>query len=412
MHDEHDEDLEFWSRVDGHRPARAARPPRPTRTPAARSPQPRRTPPASARPSRAPHHTGSQPAVRTRVHHDDTGPITRPPSLTGAIPVIGQRVREAGSQVDPMMRRIGALAVVVALAVPVALALRSGGEADATAPADLPRYSAAATTAALASSVAPVEPAAGTQAAPAAQADARSPWADVDVDALPPAVPKHPEASAAPETSAVAATTTTKAAPAAKPATAAATTKTVVNVNACSKKYSVRAGDAWTLIASRVGVTTKALLQVNNATTATMLYPGRSICLPAGAKVVTTATKPSGSTSNTTTKPAASKPPTTVAPAPRPANTYSRAQVEAIIRSVWPDQLEDEALRIATRESNLNPTVRNYCCYGLFQIYYSVHKTWLASIGVDSASDLYDPKVNAYAAYMLYLRSGSFRPWQ
>ena len=95
----------------------------------------------------------------------------------------------------------------------------------------------------------------------------------------------------------------------------------------------------------------------------------------------------------------------------RPKNTYSRAEVEAIIREVWPDDLEDEAVRIATRESNLIPTVRNYCCYGLFQIYYSVHRTWLAQMGVTSASQLYDPRVSATAAYALYQRSGSWAPW-
>ena len=50
-----------------------------------------------------------------------------------------------------------------------------------------------------------------------------------------------------------------------------------------------------------------------------------------------------------------------------------------IIRDVWPDDLEEEAIRIATRESNLIPTVKNYCCYGLFQIYYNAHRTWLAT---------------------------------
>ena len=99
---------------------------------------------------------------------------------------------------------------------------------------------------------------------------------------------------------------------------------------------------------------------------------------------------------------------TTEAPPP---NTYTRAEVEAIIREVWPDDLEDEAVRIATRESNLIPTVRNYCCYGLFQLYYSVHKTWMAQMGITSASQLYDPRVNATAAYALYQRSGSWAPW-
>jgi hypothetical protein len=54
--------------------------------------------------------------------------------------------------------------------------------------------------------------------------------------------------------------------------------------------------------------------------------------------------------------------------------------------------------------------VRNSCCYGLFQIYYSAHKTWLASIGVTSAAQLYDPRVNASAALALYNTSG-WAPW-
>jgi len=83
-----------------------------------------------------------------------------------------------------------------------------------------------------------------------------------------------------------------------------------------------------------------------------------------------------------------------------------------IIREVWPDELEDEAIRIATRESNLIPTVRNFCCFGLFQVYYSVHKGWLSAMGVTSAEMLYDPRVNARAAYALYQRAGGWGPWK
>ena len=85
--------------------------------------------------------------------------------------------------------------------------------------------------------------------------------------------------------------------------------------------------------------------------------------------------------------------------------------MEAIIREVWPDDLEDEAVRIATRESNLNPTVRTYCCFGLFLIYWSVHRGWLSGLGVSAPSQLYDPRVNATAAYTLYQRSGGWGPW-
>lgn len=96
-------------------------------------------------------------------------------------------------------------------------------------------------------------------------------------------------------------------------------------------------------------------------------------------------------------------------PALHPSGPGSES-VEAIIRDVWPDDLEDWAVRIATRESRLVPTVRNYCCYGLFQIYYSVHRGWLSNYGVNSPSDLYDPRVNATVALALYQQTGP-SPW-
>jgi len=111
-----------------------------------------------------------------------------------------------------------------------------------------------------------------------------------------------------------------------------------------------------------------------------------------------------------TTAPAPTAPPTTEAAAP-PANTYSKADVEAIIRSVFPADEADEAVRVATRESNLVPTVRNWCCYGLFQIYFKMNKKTLATIGVTSAEQLYDPMVNTQAAYLLFQRSG-WAPWR
>jgi hypothetical protein len=94
-----------------------------------------------------------------------------------------------------------------------------------------------------------------------------------------------------------------------------------------------------------------------------------------------------------------------------PARTYTAAEVEAIIRDVWPDDLEDEALRIARRESNLQPTARNACCYGLFQIYFTVHRGWLSALGITSAEQLFDPHKAATAGYALYQRSGGWAPW-
>ena len=155
--------------------------------------------------------------------------------------------------------------------------------------------------------------------------------------------------------------------------------------------YTVVKGDGWLAIAKKVGATSKALLAANNATTSTALFPGRSVCRPAGA--TSGASTAAGTTATVAVR------------------AYSAAENEAIIRSIWPDDLEEEALRIARRESNLKNNAKNSCCYGLFQINWSAHKSWLAGIGVTSASQLLDPNVNTTAAYTLYQRSGSFRPW-
>ncbi len=173
-------------------------------------------------------------------------------------------------------------------------------------------------------------------------------------------------------------------------AAAGSTKPTTPSASCANGTYKVVRGDGWLAIAKKVGVTIKALLAANNATTSTMLFAGRSICLPAGAGSSNTA----GSTPTTAT-----------------VRAYSAAENEAIIRAAWPDELEEEALRIARRESNLKNNAKNSCCYGLFQINFNPHKSWLAGIGVTSASQLLDPTINAAAAYTLYQRSGSFRPW-
>ena len=82
-----------------------------------------------------------------------------------------------------------------------------------------------------------------------------------------------------------------------------------------------------------------------------------------------------------------------------------------IIRDVWPDELEEKAIDIAWRESNHRPEVYNgWCCYGVFQMYYSVHQGWLAELGINSSSDLYDAEANVRAAYTLYQRAGGWGP--
>ena len=68
--------------------------------------------------------------------------------------------------------------------------------------------------------------------------------------------------------------------------------------SACSgATYSVVSGDSWSLIASHVKVKMAALVSANAATTATVIHPGQTLCLPpdaaAGAATTTTAPTPS-----------------------------------------------------------------------------------------------------------------------
>lgn len=86
--------------------------------------------------------------------------------------------------------------------------------------------------------------------------------------------------------------------------------------------------------------------------------------------------------------------------------------IQDIIREAWPDELEDRALAIAWRESRYIPTAHNSCCHGLFQIYWSIHKVWLATQGVTSLDQLYDPVTNTRMAYQIYLRNGGWGPWE
>jgi hypothetical protein len=199
----------------------------------------------------------------------------------------------------------------------------------------------------------------------------------------------------------------------------------------CANPYEAAPGDYWLRIAEAAEIDLDALLELNGATADTPLYPGSIVCLPIGVTgptpttaapstaapttapattaVVTTtpvSTEPATTAATTAPPPATTEAPTTVAPAPP-----APAEIEQIIRDVWPDDLEEQALRIASRESDFNPRAQNFCCSGLFQIYYDVHAGWLADIGVHSVEDLYDPHLNAAAAYALYQRSGGWGPW-
>ena len=84
-----------------------------------------------------------------------------------------------------------------------------------------------------------------------------------------------------------------------------------------------------------------------------------------------------------------------------------------MIRDIWPDDLEDQALRIAWRESNYRPDVTSSsgCCVGVFQLNWDSHQGWMAALGITSRSQLFDARTNIEAAYALYQRSGGWGPW-
>jgi len=97
-------------------------------------------------------------------------------------------------------------------------------------------------------------------------------------------------------------------------------------------------------------------------------------------------------------------------PGPAPTPAGGGPDPESIIREIWPDDVENEAVRIATRESRLQPDARNACCYGLFQIHYRAHRAWLTQYGVTGPADLLDARTNATVALALYEQAG-WGPW-
>ena len=102
-------------------------------------------------------------------------------------------------------------------------------------------------------------------------------------------------------------------------------------------------------------------------------------------------------------------PPTTAPPPPPPPRSWGESEVVAIIRAVFPDDIEEHALEIAHRESRFDPNARNFCCTGLFQIYGDVHVQLINSLGF-SLDQLTDPFVNSVVAFAIYQRSG-WAPW-
>lgn len=164
---------------------------------------------------------------------------------------------------------------------------------------------------------------------------------------------------------------------------------------ACARPYKAVANDSWSRIATKTGVTVKALLQANSASTKTMILIGQTICLPKGTTWNQPSTQASGLRNLGT-----------------PSTRYTRAQAAAVIKEVFPKRLHARALAIAQRESKLNALSYTWCCVGLFQINWWAHKSWLKDIGVTKASQLRDARVNAEAALEMYKRNSGWGPWE
>ncbi len=171
----------------------------------------------------------------------------------------------------------------------------------------------------------------------------------------------------------------------------------------CGAKFTVQLGDSWSLLADYAGVGTRELLQANKANARTVIVPGDELCVPSGARM----RRPAPVVSTQPARQASSPKPVVVVAAKR----FTAAQSTQIIRDVFPDVLEKRALEIVQRESHTNAAAYNFCCYGLFQIHFQAHKSWLASIGVTNPSQLLDAGTNARAAITLYKRSNSWAAW-
>lgn len=197
----------------------------------------------------------------------------------------------------------------------------------------------------------------------------------------------------------------------------------------CPRTYRVHSGDSWLRIAASGQIPIAQLLRVNEASMDTTIHPGQDLCIPSGARMpspppVTTVSNASSSGGRGSVTPAprpapaptaASRPTPAPTPTPAVAPTGPRPstdQVIAMIREIWPEELQERAIAIAHRESRYQADAYNgWCCYGVFQIYWNVHRSWLGAHGVRSASQLLDARTNIQMAYQIYQRAGGWRPW-
>ena len=200
---------------------------------------------------------------RTRTHHvverddrleplDDGASMWIEPS-----PPLASRLGPLSS-VDPRVLSIGAVALAVVLAVPLFSALGNKGSGDELRAVDQESTTTASTVATPVTTAADVVVVTG-----AVDADLSG-----DTDSGDSAAASEEQAadddSAGDDT----------AAPAAQALSASPD---------CANQYTAAAGDYWLRIAEGSGASLDSLLDVNEATAETPIYPGSTVCLPDGA---------------------------------------------------------------------------------------------------------------------------------
>lgn len=97
-------------------------------------------------------------------------------------------------------------------------------------------------------------------------------------------------------------------------------------------------------------------------------------------------------------------------------HTLTAEQVAGYARGAgFPTAQIPTAVAIARAESSFNPRARNYVpCLGLWQINVSgkMGPARRRALGINTNEALYDPAINARAAYMIYKEAGnSWKPW-
>jgi hypothetical protein len=276
---------------------------------------------------------------------------------------------------DPLMGRLALMAFLFVLLVPVAMILRTDGKRHVS-------------TNGLPGAAAVIEPGVDTtQTVAAAVTTVPTAKAPVTFPVIDPATGKPVVTSVAATASAVAGSAS--ASDSGSAPSSRRRTKAAQSAGGSSEQQATATSKArrTTTTAEQTDTTAK------KKRTTTTVRPKRA---------APTTTKPKRATPTTKPKPK-------VTPAPPPP-VYTQAQSEATIRQIWPDNLEDKAVAIATRESGLHANVHNWCCYGLFQIHFNANRKLLAQVGITSPNQLFDPALNARAALVMYMRSG-WGPW-